>query len=640
MGLIARKNAFHRLGLSSLICVYAFGCGGSGGGPTDSSGGALGAGGLGSGGVAGPVGGGIGSGGRPAGGGSNVGTGGGSSSGGGANPGGGSGGIAGGGTGGGGDPAGGASPAGGSASGGETAAGGQPGTGGGNGLPPEVDCPETFQNPVIWEDLPDVEVIRVGETFYYTASTFAQSPGAPILRSYDLVNWEYVGHSVPVLDFDDAYNLNGERAYVSGIWASTLQYRESNETFYWMGCMRIGGGYAFTSKSPMGPWEKHRTQGCYYDMGLLIDDDDKMYVASGNNTISVAELSADGFSQVRTQQVYQTPSSVGGPLEGARFKKIDGRYYIFLTQYANGEYVLRADSPFGPYEMKPFAVKLPYGGKPGSGGAPHQGGLVETAKGDWYYMAFNDSYPSGRIPVLAPVVWTDGWPTVTLVNNQWGGTYPFPDVTCRAIPARPTEDTFSDEVLRPEWEWNHNPDNTKWSAGDGLTLSTATVTNDLYAARNTLTRRIAGPVSTGTIELDFSTMNDGDVAGLAAFRDVSAWIGVKKASGAYRVVMTSGVNMTAGQWTTSSTGNEVAAANLSGTKVWLRVEANVRSDAGGATARFSYSTNGTDFTSLGNTLSMTKDWQYFLGYRFGIFNYATSSLGGSVKVASFKVSTQ
>ena len=161
------------------------------------------------------------------------------------------------------------------------------GTGGTGGTAPAV-CPETYQNPVIWEDLPDVEVIRVDDTYYYTASTFHHSPGAPILRSYDLVHWEYVSHSVPVLDFHASYDLGGDNSYVNGIWASTLQYRKSNQTFYWMGCMHnVGGGWVFTSQSPEGPWEKHQG-GCYYDMGLLIDDDDKMYVASGNNTISVA----------------------------------------------------------------------------------------------------------------------------------------------------------------------------------------------------------------------------------------------------------------------------------------------------------------------------------------------------------------
>ncbi|AUX37479.1 MULTISPECIES: glycoside hydrolase 43 family protein [Sorangium] len=526
----------------------------------------------------------------------------------------------------------------GSGSGGEGPGGGGGDGGSGGGVAPAV-CPDTYSNPIIWEDLPDAEVIRVDDTYYYTASTFHYSPGAPLLRSYDLVHWEYVSHSVPVLDFDPSYDMSRGRSYVNGIWASTLQYRKSNKTFYWMGCMHnAGGGWVFTAKSPEGPWEKHKG-GCYYDMGLLIDDDDTMYVAYGNNTISVAQLSADGFSQVKNQAVFQTPGNISGPLEGSRFIKKDGVYYIFVTQYANGEYVLRStNGPFGPYELRPFAVKLPYAGAPGSGGSPHQGGVVETQNGDWYYMGFNDSYPAGRIPVMAPMTWTDGWPSLTLVDGKWGGTYPFPDLPCGSnrVKPRPSKDTFAKETLNPEWEWNHNPDNTKWSSGSGLTLQTATVTDDLYAARNTLTRRVEGPVSIATIELDYSKMQNGDVAGLAALRDQSAWIGIKKANGATRVVMTNGVNMNT-SWTTTGKGNEVARADVSGGKIWLRVEANVRSDGGGGQARFSYSTDGARFTSLGDTLSMNKNWQFFLGYRFGIFNYATQSLGGSVNVASFEV---
>lgn len=512
------------------------------------------------------------------------------------------------------------------------------GAGEGTGGVPAV-CPETYSNPVIWEDLPDLELFRVGDAYYYTASTFHHSPGAPLLRSYDLVHWEYVSHSVPVLDFNPSFSLSGGNAYVKGIWASTLRYRESNETFYWMGCMMGGGGgYAFTAKSPEGPWEKHSTQGCYYDMGLLVDDDDKMYVAYGNGTINVAELSADGFSQVRSQQVFQTPNTIPGPLEGARFYKINGDYYIFVTQYANGEYVLRStNGPFGPYEVRPFAVRIPFAGV-GAGAAPHQGGIIETQNGDWYYMGFNDSYPGGRLPVMAPFTWVDGWPELELVDGEWAAEYPFPNLPCGSNRVKPKAnvDTFSEATLAPEWEWNHNPDNTKWSAGDGLTLQTVNVTNDYYAARNTLTRRIEGPVSIATIELDYSMMRDGDVAGIGAVRDQSAWIGVKRAAGSYRVVMTSGVNMNT-SWVTTGTGTEVDSAPISGGKIWLRVEGNIRTDQGGGFARFSYSTDGSTFTDLGNSLQMNRNWQYFLGYRFGIFNYATQSLGGSVKVASFEV---
>ncbi len=540
----------------------------------------------------------------------------------------------------------GASDTGGVASGGDgtggVASGGTDGSGGadGTGGTPAV-CPATYENPIMWEDLPDLELIRVDDTYYYTASTFHYSPGAPVLRSYDLVNWEYIGHSVPVLDMHASYNLNGSRAYVSGIWASTLQYRKSNETFYWMGCMRAGGGYAYTAKNPAGPWTKHSTQGCYYDMGLLIDDDDKMYVASGNGAINVAELTADGFGQVKSQKVFDTPSNIGGPLEGSRFYKINGNYYIFTTQYANGEYVLRStNGPFGPYEMKPFAVKIPYAGT-GAGGSPHQGGIIQTQNGDWYYMGFNDSYPAGRHPVMAPMKWTDGWPSVELVNGKWGASYPFPDLPCGAGKVRSHlgKDTFSEATLRPEWEWNHNPDNTKWSAGGGLTLQAATVTNDIYAAKNTLTRRMVGPISTATIELDYSQMKNGDVAGLAAWRDSSAYVGIKQGSGGARVVMVNGLTLDS-SWNTNGLGTEVAGTNVSGGKIWLRVEGNIRTDAGGAVARFYYSTNGTDFTQLGNSFAMKKDWPFFTGYRYGIFNYATQALGGSVKVASFDLVKQ
>lgn len=525
--------------------------------------------------------------------------------------------------------------------GGSPAAGGTTSGAGGSstGGVPAV-CASTYDNPIIWEDLPDLEVTRVGDAYYYTASTFHYSPGAPILRSYDLVHWEYVGHSVPVLDFDSSYDLDGGRAYVNGIWASTLRYRESNQTFYWMGCMHnAGGGYVFTAQSPEGPWEKHQSQACYYDMGLLIDDDDKMYVAYGNDTISVAQLSDDGFSQVQAQQVFDTPSNLSGPLEGSRFYHIGDSYYIFSTQYANGEYVLRSTSgPFGPYELQPFAVQVPFAGA-GAGASPHQGGIVETQEGDFYYLGFNDSYPAGRIPVMAPITWEDGWPVLGRVDDKWGASYPFPNLPCGAgmvsPPANPN--TFSESTLGPEWEWNHNPDNTKWSSGEGLVLQAATVTSDLYSARNTLTRRMPGPTPTATIELDYSSMQSGDVAGLAALRDVSAWIGVKKgADGATRVVMTSGVNLDS-SWNTSSTGSEVASEAIDGGTIWLRVEANIRTDAGGGTAKFHYSTDGTTFTELGNTLTMNKNWTFFLGYRFGIFSYATTGLGGSVTVKSFEI---
>lgn len=494
-----------------------------------------------------------------------------------------------------------------------------------------------YTNPVVWQDFADVDIIRVGDTYYMSASTMHYSPGAPVLRSWNLVDWEFAGHSVPVLDFGAKYDLSGGRGYVRGIWASSLNHRRSDDTFYWIGQIDFARSYVYTARTVEGPWTRRaELPQVYYDAGLLVDDDDTMYVAYGNTRISVAQLSGDARSQVRAQEVFVTPSSVG-TLEGSRFYKINGRYYIFVTRPANGQYVLKSDSgPFGPYTMKQLLLDLP-GPIPG-GGVPHQGGLVSTPQGQWYYMAFVDAYPGGRVPALAPVTWTsDGWPVLQTVNGAWGASYPAPELPPPPRATRPLTgtDTFPGPALGPQWEWNHNPDTSRFTVGGGLTLRTATTTVDLYSARNTLTHRIQGPTSTATIVLDHSGMRDGDRSGLALLRDSSAWIGLKRDNGTTRVVMVNGITMDA-EWKTSSTGAEAAGASVQGSRVWLRATADIRPGSG-RQGHFSYSTDGVTFSPLGPALTLKNEWQFFMGYRFGIFNYATVALGGSVRVERFEL---
>jgi beta-xylosidase len=241
--------------------------------------------------------------------------------------------------------------------------------------------------------------------------------------------------------------------------------------------------------------------------------------------------------------------------------------------------------------------------------------------------------------VLAPINWTaDGWPQLQTVNGAWGSSYPTPNIPAGPAVKSPTgTDTFSGSALGPEWEWNHNPDTSKFSTGSGLTLNTATVTTDLYSARNTLTHRILGPTSTATIQLDYSTMRDGDRSGLAMLRNSSAWIGIKRDNGATRLVLQNNITMDS-SWNTTNTGGEAASTNVSGGRIWLRINADIHPGTG-KQARFSYSTDGTNFTSFGPAFTMDNSWQFFMGYRYAIFNYATAALGGSVKVNSFTLST-
>lgn len=175
-----------------------------------------------------------------------------------------------------------------------------------------VSAQDTFTNPIIWQDLPDIDIFRVGDAFYYSASTMHYSPGAPILRSYNLVNWELIGHSVPELAFGDKYYLNGSgSAYDDGIWASSMRYRESNGLYYWYGCTDFSVTQIFTATDPAGEWTQHPPlPECYYDLGLLIDEDDTMYLAYGSYNIGVVQLSEDGMSVTRQEAsilVYQHP---------------------------------------------------------------------------------------------------------------------------------------------------------------------------------------------------------------------------------------------------------------------------------------------------------------------------------------------
>jgi beta-xylosidase len=197
-------------------------------------------------------------------------------------------------------------------------------------------------------------------------------------------------------------------------------------------------------------------------------------------------------------------------------------------------------------------------------------------------------------------------------------------------------DTFEGTALRPEWEWNHNPDTTAFRVDSGLFLKTATVTDDLYAARNTLTRRIPGPAAVGTAQLDTTTLVDGDRAGLSLFRDTSAWIGVAKDDSACTLQYVTGLAMDS-SWNTSNKGGVVTSTPIECGLIWLRAIAEV-APGSAQSGTWAYSTDGATFTGFGEEFVFNTDWHYFMGYRFGIFQYGTTSADGELHVISFEVS--
>ena len=287
-------------------------------------------------------------------------------------------------------------------------------------------------------------------------------------------------------------------------------------------------------------------------------------------------------------------------------------------------------------------------------GTPHQGSLIDTPNGDWYYAAFLDAYPLGRIPVLAPIEFDgQGIPTVvTDENGAWGSTYGIPDIqTDKSVtPIGAFATAFESAPLGPEWEWNHNPDDSAWEINGGLTLRTATVTTDLYGARNTLSHRIIGPKSSATIRLNLGGMVSGDIAGIALLRDESAYLGARKAAdGSLTLQTVYDITMVEqnGSWQTTNEGS-VAASSTSGLEavasgdadLWLRLTADVTptfgiDNAGRNPAVFEWSTDGESWSQLGETYNMHNRWEFFMAFRFAIFNFATEALGGEVVVREF-----
>jgi len=499
---------------------------------------------------------------------------------------------------------------------------------------------QTFNNPVVYADYPDNDVFLGpdGKTFYFSASNFHYSPGAPILKSTDLVNWEPVGHSIPTLDFGEGYSMqNGKTNYNGGTWASTMRYRASNQKWYWYGCVNFWTTYVYTASDVSGPWtQSSNFQPCFYDCGLLIDDDDTMYVVYGNTNVSVAQLSSDGLSVVKTQVVFSFPSECTG-IEGNRMYKINGLYYILDDCPADGRTeIWKASSPWGPYTRKTLVNNIP-GPVPGSG-TPVQGSLVETPNGDWYFMSFSWAYPLGRLPVLAPITWgSDGFPILqTDSSGGWGTSYTYPLPKNDDTQSWIGGEQFWGSSLGPKWEWNHNPDWSKVSFNNpGLTLSTATVTDDLFHARNTLIHRLHGKFPVGTVQIDFTNMADGDSFGLAAFKEQSAWIGVIREGSTYTIQTVQGATQDPNNnWATSNKGTVVASAAIDQRRVWLQVSMDARAD-GNKQAQFSYSLDGNNFVTLGGTYTLSDAWNYFMGYRYGIFNFAKKALGGSIKVVGF-----
>ncbi len=471
----------------------------------------------------------------------------------------------------------------------------------------------TYTNPLIFGDFPDPDVIRVGDLYYMVSTTMHIFPGATILKSKDLVNWEYCCNPLGKIETTNCYNLDGCDVYGHGQWASTLKYY--NGKFYLLFNTLDEGAYLLTTTDPEGTWVKKKLSSSFYDPGLLFDDDGRIYVVYGINDLYIAELDED-FNKLSDQKVYAYTVKSG--LEGSHLYKINGYYYIYSTYggYPAYQTVMRSQSIFGPYEEKLLL----------NDNNIHQGALVQTQKGEWWTILFYDRGAYGRLPNLQPVTWVDNWPIIGN-NGTAVTTYTKPNVG-RDYPvlSLPTNDGFRAYKLGMQWGWSHNPDNSKWSLierPDFLRLRTVDVADSLVRAKNTLTQRILGyPDDTqhsyATIKIHIDNMKEGDVAGLAVFQDPHAYIGIKVINGQKKLIAVNDDVETIGQ-------------AIADSAVYLRAVANYETSK----ASFWYSLDNIAYTNLGTDLSMQYKLSIFTGNKFCLFNYATVQTGGYVDVDWF-----
>ena len=480
----------------------------------------------------------------------------------------------------------------------------------------------TFTNPILWGDWADPDVIRVGDDFYMVSTSMHYVPGCPIITSKDLVNWKMAGYAVDRYDEDPRFDLKGGSLYLNGSWAASI--RHHNGKFYVAFCTPNGWGIekghfsVCEADRPSGPWKRTIFPEFLYDPGLFFDDDGRVYVAHGQHVLYITELNADVRSTkgkpVKIWEKGFKDSQTWGKdfgMEGSHMYKINGYYYI--TCPAGGtrgwQVCLRSRNIYGPYEHK--IIVEDDASYPGNG--LHQGGMVQLKNGDWWFIIMQDRGPMGRVPHLLPVKWVDGWPMMG-TDGRDAIVYDKPKTgKQQPLCAPATDDEFSKKQLGLQWQWNHNPDNTKWSLTErpGYMRLHASMAKGLTSARNTLTQRVQGPASHGTVEMELGGLKDGCVAGFGIFEFPYAYVGIHQEHGKRRLVMCNDGKIV-----------ETAIDDYRGDKLLIRARATDKD----FTARFFYSTDGSTFHPIGNVLHMGLGLVWTAN-RFALFNYTTEASG-------------
>ena len=493
----------------------------------------------------------------------------------------------------------------------------------------------TYKNPVLNADYSDPDVIRVGDSYYMVASDF-HFLGMQVLVSKDMVNWQIISQ---IYDRFDMPGWNENQHYAGGSWAPAIRYHDGQ--FYVYFCTPDEGLFMSTATNPEGPWSAlHCVKKVekWEDPCPFWDDNGQAYLGRsqwGAGPIIVHRMSADGRQLLDDGVTVYT-----GPVaEGTKFLKRDGYYYLIIPEGGVGQgwqTVLRSRNIYGPYEKR---VVLEQGSTAVNG--PHQGALVDTPDGNWWFLHFQETHPLGRVVHLQPARWKDGWPLigVDIDGNGIGEpvsvwTKPTPPLISHPSPltSQPspltTSDEFSGDALywvgqyqRPlglQWQWNHNPVDSAWSLGERrgwLTLHALPAEN-LKASRNMLTQKTMGYEGEATTRIDCSQLREGDHAGLLCTGKQFMGVGVCRQDGQLHFYL-------------EQDGQRTLLNPCKQKTVCLRVTI----DAQRNTHQFAVSNDGRHYQPVGNAFPLRMgDWK---GTRVGLYCYQAAGATGGMAQFDF-----
>ncbi|MCH5175976.1 MAG: family 43 glycosylhydrolase [Prevotellaceae bacterium] len=495
------------------------------------------------------------------------------------------------------------------------------------------------KNPFMWTDAPDPDIIRVGDYYYLVTTTMHLFPGAPIMRSSDLVHWETVSYLFDEIKDTPRYDLQEGTVYGRGQWATSLRYHDSTFWALFVANDEPHKSMVFRTDDPAKGWTLHSRLPAYHDASLFFDDDGRVYVFSGSGDIRLVELEPDltAEKQGGVKKTLQLNGRPGGLHEGSRVVKHDGMYYLLCISWPNTgrqEIAYRSKNIEGPYDSK-VILKSDFGGFPLAG----QGTIVDGKHGEWYGIMFQDRGGVGRVLTIEPCSWIDGWPMLgTLGDGKIPATVTL-DGTCEC------HKTAQYAVIDKDYQWNHNfirgdiatQSGSLTMPGEWVTLRTSLLANNIYDARNTLTWRTWGPTCSDTIAIDARKMKDGDCAGIAAFNGDSGVLTIKREGKKTFLVFTE-ENVRLSDRTKAITAVdrketdrvEIPSSKLKDIRLVMSGDFNPKRDI----ATFHYSIDGgKTYRRIGTDYKMIFDYtRLFMGSRYAAFYYATKETGGEVTV--------